>query len=139
MAKKYDRTVWHGVDDSKEISLFEYGLLVRFSVKDNSWQIVYKNPYQSGVYSVSWADESVIEDVFGSDGWGRNDLTSFCSTIGETWAEWKKKPFYLQLNDLFSHFGAQEFTGCDYSGGMSAKEACKFVRIRYEEEYEMAS
>ena len=28
--KKFDRTVWHGMDCDKVTSLFEYGLLVRY-------------------------------------------------------------------------------------------------------------
>lgn len=35
--KKFDKSLWHGIDADKATSLFEYGLLVRYITKEKEW------------------------------------------------------------------------------------------------------
>ena len=78
--KKFDRTVWHGMDCDKVTSLFEYGLLVRYITKEKSWQCIYRNPYEPNKFSYSWISEEDMREMF-LTGWAKDDLKSFCSFV----------------------------------------------------------
>ena len=55
--KKFDKSLWHGIDADKATSLFEYGLLVRYITKEKEWQCVYRNLYDPTKFSYSWISE----------------------------------------------------------------------------------
>lgn len=50
---------FHGSDVNKVTSLFEYGLLMRWMPKRQSWQCIYWSECTSGItrYSYGWIDE----------------------------------------------------------------------------------
>lgn len=135
--KKFDKSLWHGVDANKAISLFEYGLLVRYVSKEKEWQCVYRNPYEPTKFSYRWMNENDMSEMF-LTGWAKDDLQYFCSYVGETWNDWLLRPVATRIHDLFTYYGAEEIFGNNYDSLYSAKEICLSLHIKYEEEYEIA-
>ena len=137
MARKQNHKRWHGTDANKVVSLFEYGLLVRYVPEQKSWQCLYRNPHIPTRFSYGWKDERDLKQMFLTD-WARNDLPSFCSHVGATWKEWLERPVAVRIYDVFQYYGALNIFGEDYSGGESAKDVCKALHIKYQPEYEVA-
>lgn len=129
--KKFDKSLWHGIDVSKATSLFEYGLLVRYVPKEKEWQCIYRNPYDPTKFSYSWINEQDMKEMF-MTGWAK----SFCSYAGETWDKWLLRPVATKIHDLLSYYGVEDIFGCNYRKLYSAKEICLSLHIKYEEEYE---
>lgn len=137
MAKIKNNKKWHGTDANIIVSLFEYGLLVRYVPEEKSWQCLYRNPNDPTRFSYGWKDERDLKQMFLTD-WARNDLLSFCSHVGVTWKEWLERPVAVRIHDVFHYYGALNIFGEDYSGGESAKDVCKALHIKYQPEYEAA-
>lgn len=137
MARNQHYKRWHGTDANKIVSLFEYGLLVRYVPEQKSWQCLYRNPNDPTKFSYGWKDEQDLKQMFLTD-WAKSDLLSFCSYIGATWKEWLERPIAVRIYDVFQYYGASNIFGEDYSGGESIKDICKALRIKYQPEYEAA-
>lgn len=128
---------FHGSDSNKVISLFEYGLLMRWKPNEQSWQCIYRSECPPGTirYSYSWTDEKTLDEIF-TEGWGVKHLESFMNFIGSSWEEWKELTMCQRVSDFISYFGCMELFGTDYSGGYSIKEICKKLHIKYDPDYE---
>ena len=85
--KDYD-----GVDVSNEISLFEYGLLIK--PQDDGFYCVYRYGEQ---FSAGWIGEKDIDEYLS----GISNSVSFLSWTGiSTVAEWKDRPNVGKLYEL---------------------------------------
>lgn len=127
---------WHGTDQNKVTSLFEYGLLVRYIPKEKSWQCVYRSGVNT--FSYSWTDHKTLDELF-TTGWAVKHLPSFLKFCGTDWEQWKQQPVVSKASDFISYFGVAELFGEDYYGGYSVKEICKRLHIKYESDYEQSN
>lgn len=120
---------WHGVDVKKSISLFEYGLLLRWKPKQKSWQCVYLSNQETKRYSYGWIDNETLDEIF-TKGWGTKHLKSFMDFCGHYWEDWKELPMCHRLSDFIDYFGCDEIFSTDFTGGYNAKEICKKLKIK---------
>lgn len=127
---------FHGADVNKATSLFEYGLLLRWKPKQQSWQCIYQTACPPGMvrYSYGWIEEKAFDEIF-TKGWGVKYLQSFMDFIGSSWDEWKELAMCQRVGDFISYFGSGELFSTDLTG-YSVKEICKRLKIKYCEEYE---
>lgn len=133
--KRFDPTNWHGVDASKETSLFEYGLLVRWVSEEQAWQCIYRNPYAGNMFSYGWATEKELEQTLHDSGF-IEDLTGFLSYVGSDWSTWIAQSFAVKLHDFIQYHGAENLFGVDYSGGSTAREICRNIHVKFYPEYD---
>jgi hypothetical protein len=127
---------WHGIDKSNSISLFEYGLLIRWIPKEQSWQVIYASPDEHNKYCFSWITENELDEIFIS-GWGEDSVQGFLSWCGTTWEEWIESPFCDRIYEVKEYFGAMNLFGSNY-GGDGIKEICKRLHIKYDKDFETA-
>lgn len=128
---------WHGNDVNKATSLFEYGLLMRWMPKQQSWQCIYQSACPPGIvrYSYGWIVEKTLDEIFMKD-WGVKHLKSFMDFCGSCWEEWKEFTMCQRINDFISYFGTGELFSTDTTGEYSIKEICKKLHIKYDSDYE---
>jgi len=112
---------WYGIDASNEISLFEYGLIVR-NMK-NDLQCIYK---KGDSFFYGWFDAS---DFF-TESWV--NLDDLCSFSGCTIEDYKKDSLNFCF-DLLQYYGAENVFGGTYMNGYTEKEIRKTLNkaLRY--------
>ena len=109
---------WHGIDCSNEISLFEYGFIVRNVAKERDLQVLYRNGDR---YFFSWFDvDSYKEDIESGSTW--IDIQGICSSTGLSKAEFLQENSVSFLCDLISYYGLHEFFANYYDDGFSESE-----------------
>lgn len=126
---KDKNTSWHGIDASKEISLLEYGLLVRWDRSKQSFQCIYKigkDRWGIAFMTNREIDQVIMEDWF--------DLGGFQGYVGTPIGSWISGGFVTKAHDLVSYVGYENVFGMTYSA-KSTKEACKLARVDYSPEY----
>lgn len=128
---------FHGTDANKATSLFEYGLLMRWSPKRQSWQCIYWSECTSGTtrYSYGWIDEKTLDEIF-TKSWGVKHLKSFLNFIGSSWEEWKELSMCQRVGDFISYFGSSELFDTHCSVGYDIKKLCRKLHIKYDPDYE---
>ena len=108
---------WFGIDASNEISLFEYGLLVKQDAKD-SYTVIYK-------VSENTFDTATITNVecnyLTKESWF--DLAGFLSYVGSNADSWYSSNIAIRLFDLLTYYGYENIFGSCWYGGMSEDEA----------------
>lgn len=124
---------WHGVDSSKEESLFVYGCLARYMPKTKFYEVVYRHPYIQGNWESCFTTEETINDFLQED-W--LDKEGFLSYVGMMESEWLDLLFIQKVHDLVSWKCVTNFFGEPYNEGFTTKVVCKKVRIAYDKEYE---
>ena len=115
-------TTWHGVDASKEISLLEYNLLVRWDRSKQSFQCIYKigmDRWGIAFMANREIDQIIMEDWF--------DLGSFQSFVGIPIGSWISGDFVSKVHNLVSFIGYENVFGMTYYP-KSTKEVCKFIQ-----------
>ncbi len=128
-------TTWHGTDISKSISLFEYGLLVRYVPKERCWQCIYRSGANS--FSFGWMDDKTLEETLTKD-ITLEDRELFLKTHNMAWEQWIERPIANRIGDFITYFGADKLFGIGYSRGVTTKEMCQRFKIKYKEEFEAA-
>lgn len=126
---KDKNTSWHGIDASKEISLLEYGLLVRWDRSKQSFQCIYKigkDRWGIAFMTNREIDQVIMEDWF--------DLGGFQGCVGTPIGSWISGGFVTKAHDLVSYVGYENVFGMTYSA-KSTKEVCKLARVDYSPEY----
>lgn len=127
-----NNTTWHGTDLSKSVSLFEYGLLVRYVPKEKSWECVYRSG--TNAFSFAWMDDKTLEDILTVD-WAKEHREPFLKFCDATWEEWKASSMSGRISDFITYFGAVQLFGMDYNRGHSILDMCKRFKIKYNEEF----
>lgn len=130
MTKKI--TTWHGVDSSKEESLFVYGCLCRYVPENKAYQVIYRHPHIMGNWDWTSMTETQVDEFLQED-WLNKD--GFLSYVGMTESEWLELTLIQKFHDLISWKNVVNFVGESYSEGMDTKEVCKMTRIAYDESY----
>lgn len=126
---KDKNTTWHGIDASKEVSLLEYNLLVRWDRSKQSFQCIYKigiDRWGIAFMANREIDQIIMEDWF--------DLDSFQSFVGIPIGSWISGDFVSKVHDLISFVGHENVFGMTYYP-KSTKEVCKLSRVDYSPEY----
>lgn len=126
---KDTNTSWHGIDKSKEISLLEYGLLVRWDRSKKTFQCIYKagiDKWGITFISTQEIDELVLEDWF--------DLGGFQKYIGIPLNVWINEPFVNKLQNLLGFISYTNVFGMIYLP-KSTREVCKLARVEFSPEY----
>ena len=127
MEKKYIKTNWHGIDRDKAISLFEYGLLMRWVPRVKEWQVIYKNPREEETFCFSWVNESELTEIF-EDGWAANKKKEFLEFHGINWDEFVQSSVIQKTADIYNYFGAENIFGANREAD-SVKQICKRLKI----------
>lgn len=117
-------SIMYGIDVNKEISLFEYGLLIAPYKKDGS------NDEYFCVYSVGndqfdsgYIHEKELNDLINGNEWAdKKTIESFLSSTGQTLAKWLELPMVHKLHDCLTHWGYVEIMGSGFSGSEITKE-----------------
>lgn len=112
---------FEGIDVSHEISLFEYGLLVRKTPdKNGDHSVIYGiNVDNDGNYigfGQVWTNEKEIDayilgDEFPSEG----DIIGFLDSIGMEKENWLKLPIEIKIYDLLNYWGHENIFGTCYN------------------------
>lgn len=126
-------TTWHGLDASKTESLFVYGCLARYALKNKAYNVIYRHPYILGNWESKWITEEEVNDFLQEDWFNKN---GFFDYVGISETEWIKSQFIRKVHDLISWECAINFFGDSYDKGMDTKEVCKKVRIAYNKSYD---
>lgn len=96
-----------GIDVSIEISLLEYGLIIRknLDVKENEYEYQYIVKNELGFF-VGGVDEKFIDEKI-------TDLTddSFYKSIGCSYFHFLQLPIVQRISDLLSYYGYDEIFG----------------------------
>lgn len=124
---------WHGVDSSKEESLFVYGCLARYTPKNKSYEVIYRHPYIQGNWDSCWMAEAEL-DAFLQESWFKKER--FLSYVGMDENEWLESTFIQKVHDLISWECATNYFGEPYDKGITTKEVCRKVRVSYDKRYE---
>lgn len=112
-----------GTDASNEISLFEYGLLVKQYLKDgreDEYFVVYGIERDDEGNFKSFGTGYITEEqvngyVLGKEFMKGDDIDSFLSFAGSTEGEWLRHKFILKLSDLLQYSGPENIIGTDYN------------------------
>ena len=97
---KDKNTTWHGIDVSKEVSLLEYNLLVRWDRSKQSFQCIYKigmDRWGIAFMANREIDQIIMEEWF--------DLGSFQSFVGIPIGSWISGDFVSKVHNLVSFIG----------------------------------
>lgn len=116
--------VLHGIDASKEISLFEYGLLIASYAKDG-YDDEYFCVYSVGddLFSTGYIREHKLNDLINGKDWAKQeDINSFLSFTGDTKESWLKLPIAQKIHTCMMHWGYQNIMGEGYPGSAFTKE-----------------
>ena len=126
---KDKNTTWHGIDVSKEVSLLEYNLLVRWDRSKQSFQCIHKigmDRWGIAFMANREIDQIIMEEWF--------DLGSFQSFVGIPIGSWISGDFVSKVHNLVSFIGYENVFGMTYYP-KSTKEVCKLSRVDYSPEY----
>lgn len=126
-----DKKKWHGVGTSPADCIFNYGLVVKYIPTEDKWKCI---NFGGEAYHISTISEQQLHQPF-IDGWAKDELQEFLNRCAATWDEWVKLPFFHKAHDFIAFYGAYELFGTDYTGGISAREVCEELGIKYKEEY----
>ena len=92
---KDKNTTWHGIEVSKEVSLLEYNLLVRWDRSKQSFQCIYKigmDRWGIAFMANREIDQIIMEEWF--------DLGSFQSFVGIPIGSWISGDFVSKVHIL---------------------------------------
>lgn len=116
--------LWHGTDANNEISLFEYGILVREDEKD-SFTVVYSignDKFDTATITNTECNYLTKESWF--------DMDSFLSFVGCTSDEWYNSPIANKLSDMLQYYGYENIFGGSWYGGMNEDEVRKITDLK---------
>lgn len=138
MTQKIKRilTNWHGRDESKEESLFQYGLVVRWVPKHKSYQCIFRCSMVPKAFRTGWMSEQEFNALM-QESWVKDRLKDFLSYLGCSLEEYMSNEMSYKLCDFIEYFGAEEIFGCSYDT-MTARQACKMLGVKFYPEYECA-
>lgn len=106
-----DLKTWYGIDASNEISLLEYGLLVKKEPdKDDQYKIIYR--VNSTQFDFCHFSEKEVNE-FLNEGWFNTE--GFLNYCGMTENAWLKMNIANKLSDLLTYYGFENICGTCYS------------------------
>jgi hypothetical protein len=112
MARKLsDYNDFYGTDASNEISLFEYGLLVK-DIDESELRCIYR--IDQNQFDVAHISYQAITDMI-NESWF--DKESFLNTQGITESEWLKGSYVNKLFDMIQYYGYENIFGNSYNDG----------------------
>jgi len=104
---------YSGIDSSNEISLFEYGLLVRYNKKDNDFHCIYR--VNENLFDWGYISESDLNNLINGKDWmNESDINSFLSYVGMDNNQWIDESFVNKLYNLLSYYGYENIFGSAY-------------------------
>ena len=123
MKKLSNYNDFHGIDVSNEISLFEYGLLVKQYTKDgrkDEYFCIYgvgSDEYGNyNTFDTGYITEEELNNLIQGKEWmNHNDIVSFLASYGTTSDEWMELSFISKLHDLIGYFGYENIMGLSYN------------------------
>ncbi len=110
------KSQWHGIDANNEISLFEYGILVREDEK-NSFTVVYSignDKFDTASITNTECNYLTKESWF--------ELDSFLSFVGCTSDEFYNQGIASKLQSMLQYYGYENIFGGSWYGGMNEIE-----------------
>lgn len=106
----------YGIDANKEISLFEYGLLIAPYIKDGSkdeYFVVYS--IGNGLFDTGYKHEHELNDLINGKEWAdKESIDSFLSFTGQSLDEWLQMSMVHKLHDCLNYWGYENIMGSGY-------------------------
>lgn len=117
-----ERLGFKGVDVSTDISLFEYGLLIRevteyqCSIQPTTfYQVLYVTDWAKYevplMYDIASITEGDIKDIFNEDWFESEEVLKTC---GITEEQFFNSSIQMQLSDMLSYYGYENIFGSSY-------------------------
>lgn len=107
---------YFGIDASKEISLYEYGMLVKRINKTDYYVIYGVDTDESGMtytgFNDSFKTDNEVNELL-NESWF--DKTSFLSCVGMEENDWKELNIATKLHDLIQYYGSDNIFSTGYS------------------------
>lgn len=124
MAKHELALQLYGTDVSKEISLFEYGVLVAPYEKDGN-KDEYFVLYSIGNdrFDTGYIRECELDTLLNGEKWAdEKDIKEFLEFYDTTLEQWLKNDFSFKIQDCIGYWGYDEIMGNTYHEGLTTDE-----------------
>lgn len=107
---------WTGIDNSLDISLFEYGFICTNleHLEKDEYFVLYK--VSEELYGITHITEGFLDRlVKGFEFADRTEIIYFLSVMGQSKKEWLKLPFVAKLSDCLTYWGCESIFGMCYN------------------------
>lgn len=113
----HKQSSWIGIDDSLEISLFEYGAVAKQPKEihyTDEWFVLYC--VSQDAFDTGWKRESELDSIVNLEEWANSKcIDDFLLTIGSTREKWLELSFITKFGDLVGYFGIENIMGTSYN------------------------